>query len=195
MHSEGRFGYIPRTSSPYEILGLSCRDDLTDEEVASAYRRAALKAHPDKRNGSQEKFEQVKAASEMIKTSELRDAFNHYGARQGPGPGDMMGNLVDKFLPLVFGALGGLVLTGYSIVLDIMAMSSSSGNSGSASTSGMSWLTVVAMCIISVGSGTAVSYKAPFWEVFKTGTIGLFVGGVIGFFFRIVLWLWKILLR
>jgi len=194
MHSEGRFGYIPRTSSPYEILGLSYRDDLTDEEVSSAYRRAALMTHPDKRNGSQEKFEQVKAASEMIKTSELRNSFNHYGARQGPGPGDMMGNLVDKFLPLVFGFIGGLLLTGYSIVLDLMASSSSSSSSSSGG-GGMSWTTVVATFIISVGSGTAVSYKAPFREVFKTGTLGLVVGGIIGSFFRIVLFLWKILLR
>jgi len=161
MHSEGRFGYIPRTSSPYEILGLSYRDDLTDEEVSSAYRRAALVSHPDKRNGSKEKFEQVKTALEMIKTSQQREAFQIYGARQGPGPGDMMGNLIDKFLPLVFGAVGGLVLTFYSIVLDMLSDASAETVNGGS----LGWSGVLATCIVSLGTGTALSYKAPFMEV------------------------------
>lgn len=193
MHSEGRFGYIPRTCSPYEILGVSYRNDLTDEEVASAYRRAALMTHPDKRNGSQEKFEQVKAASEMIKTSKLREAFHTYGGRQAPGPGDMMGNLMDKILPLIFGAIGGFVLTIYSTIMCIS--SNGNGESESDTSNFMSWAGVVSTCIISLGSGTAYANKAPFAEVLATGVIGLVTGGMVGSLLRMVLFLSKLFLR
>jgi len=178
MHREGRFGYIPATSSPYEILSLIYRNDLTDEEVASAYRRAALSAHPDKKDGSQEKFEQVKAASEMIRTSALRSKYQKYGSRQGPGPGDMMGNVIDKILPLVLGVLGGVLVVTFAL----------DGSSDG-------FLMAGVICVVSLGSGTAISYRAPFLEVIKTGVVGTIVGGVIGSFFLIVLLLWEVLMR
>ena len=50
------------------LLGLPCSanpSDIDDAELKKAFRKAALKAHPDK-GGSDEEFRKVKAASECI---------------------------------------------------------------------------------------------------------------------------------
>ena len=50
------------------LLGLPCAanpSDIDDAELKKAFRKAALKAHPDK-GGSDEEFRKVKAASECI---------------------------------------------------------------------------------------------------------------------------------
>ena len=50
------------------MLGLPCAadpSDIDDAELKKAFRKAALKAHPDK-GGSDEEFRKVKAASECI---------------------------------------------------------------------------------------------------------------------------------
>ena len=50
------------------MLGLECKADpneIDDDQLKKAFRRAALKAHPDK-GGSDDEFRQVKAASECI---------------------------------------------------------------------------------------------------------------------------------
>ena len=85
----------------------------------------------------------------MIRTSTLRHQYQIYGSRQAPGPGDMMGNLVDKMLPLVLGALGGVLMV--TFVDDWSCIDG--------------WLVAMMICVVSLGSGTAISYRAPFWEV------------------------------
>ena len=50
------------------LLGLPCAadpHDIDDDQLKKAFRRAALKAHPDK-GGSDDEFRKVKAASECI---------------------------------------------------------------------------------------------------------------------------------
>ena len=50
------------------LLGLPCSSnphDIDDDQLKKAFRRAALKAHPDK-GGSDDEFRKVKAASECI---------------------------------------------------------------------------------------------------------------------------------
>ena len=65
--------YYKDSESAYSVLGIS--PDATDDEVKSAYRRMAMKNHPDKvatlgpevQKAAEEKFKQVQQAYETIK--------------------------------------------------------------------------------------------------------------------------------
>lgn len=73
----------------YEILGVS--RDATSEEIRSAYRRAALKYHPDRNpdnnRDAEERFKEAAAAYEVLSDPEKRrryDMFGYEGLRGVP---------------------------------------------------------------------------------------------------------------
>ncbi|KAG5191257.1 hypothetical protein JKP88DRAFT_296212 [Tribonema minus] len=55
------------TECPLVILGLICGGDYDMAEIKSAYRKASLKAHPDKRGGKTVDMQRVAAAYEKVK--------------------------------------------------------------------------------------------------------------------------------
>lgn len=74
----------------YEILGVS--KTASADEIKKAYRRLAMKHHPDRnKDGSDEaevKFKEAKEAYEVLKDGDKRatyDQFGHDGLRGGPG--------------------------------------------------------------------------------------------------------------
>jgi molecular chaperone DnaJ len=73
----------------YEILGVS--RTATQEEIKSAYRKAALKYHPDRNPGDREAEEKFKKASEaysVLGDPEKRARYDRFGtAEVGPGGG------------------------------------------------------------------------------------------------------------
>lgn len=74
----------------YEILGVS--KNATLDEIKAAYRRLALKWHPDKNKSPEatEKFKQINKAFEVLSDPKKREIYDQYGEaafRQGGFPG------------------------------------------------------------------------------------------------------------
>lgn len=73
----------------YQILGISRK--ATSEEIKKAYRKLAMKYHPDKNQGdkqAEEKFKQITEAYEVLSDENKRanyDRFGHDGPQQGFG--------------------------------------------------------------------------------------------------------------
>ena len=74
----------------YDVLGVS--KSASADEIKKAYRRLAMKHHPDRNkedsDGSEKRFKEAKEAYEVLKDSQKRaayDQFGHDGLRGGPG--------------------------------------------------------------------------------------------------------------
>lgn len=64
----------------YEVLGVA--KDADDREIKKAYKRLAMKYHPDRNQGdaaSEEKFKEVKEAYEVLTDANLRARYDQYG--------------------------------------------------------------------------------------------------------------------
>ena len=80
----------------YEVLGVG--KTASQDEIKKAYRKAALKHHPDKEGGDEDKFKEASEAYEVLSNSEKKqryDQFGHAGvgtsAASGGGPGGPFG--------------------------------------------------------------------------------------------------------
>jgi chaperone protein DnaJ len=100
----------------YELLEVS--RDADDKTLKSAYRRLAMRYHPDKNPGCQDseaRFKQISAAYECLKDPQKRAAYDRYGHaafQQGGagGPGGMgaeFGDIGDIFESIFGSAFGG----------------------------------------------------------------------------------------
>jgi len=75
----------------YDILG--CRRDASDQELKQAYRRLAIKYHPDKNPGdteAEERFKEIAEAYQVLSQPEVRaryDRYGHAGLAAGAGAG------------------------------------------------------------------------------------------------------------
>ena len=67
----------------YEVLGVP--KNASDEEIKKAYRKLAMKHHPDRNQGgeadkgAEAKFKEAKEAYEMLSNAEKRAAYDQYG--------------------------------------------------------------------------------------------------------------------
>lgn len=59
-------------NNPYQILGLS--DNATQDEIKQAYRKLAMKHHPD-RGGDEAEFKRIAEAYDLIKDKASREAY------------------------------------------------------------------------------------------------------------------------
>src|SRR3978361_2024153 len=88
----------------YEILGVA--KNASEEDIKKAYRKLAMKYHPDRNpdsKGAEEKFKEAKEAYEMLSDPQKRDAYDRYGHAGvdphmgGGGFGGGCGGLADAF--------------------------------------------------------------------------------------------------
>ncbi|MFC2062053.1 molecular chaperone DnaJ [Elusimicrobiota bacterium] len=112
----------------YEILGVS--REASQEELKKAYRKLALKYHPDRAKGDknfQEKFKEINQAYDVLSNPEKRQRYDQFGAQGvdmegGPGSGgfdfsnfDFGGSSSGGFSSIfdeIFGGGGGYTRTG-----------------------------------------------------------------------------------
>src|ERR1700723_4743869 len=72
----------------YEVLGVS--RDCSEQELKSAYRKQALKYHPDRNPGdqaSEEKFKEASEAYQVLSDADKRAAYDRYGHAGVSGAG------------------------------------------------------------------------------------------------------------
>lgn len=94
---------MPTKRDYYEILGLN--RDASEDDIKKAYRKLAMKHHPDRNPdnpSSEEKFKEAKQAYEVLSDPNKRaayDQFGHAGVDQqaGFGGGQGFGGFADAF--------------------------------------------------------------------------------------------------
>src|SRR5512145_2935291 len=111
----------------YEILGVP--KNASDEEIKKAYRKLAMKHHPDRNHGedkgAEAKLKEAKEAYEMLSDAEKRAAYDQFGHAgvdpnmRGAGPGaegfggfaeafgDIFGDIFGQAQQRAGGARGG----------------------------------------------------------------------------------------
>src|SRR4051794_25671614 len=118
MHEE-REGKMSKRDY-YEVLGVA--RNASEEDTKKAYRKHAMKHHPDRNQGdsaskSEEKFKEAKEAYEMLSDPQKRAAYDQYGhAGVDPnmggrhGPDGFGGGFAEAFGDIfgdIFGGVGG----------------------------------------------------------------------------------------
>ena len=84
----------------YEILGLKKENNPSQEEIKKAYRKLALKYHPDKNPGNkeaEEKFKEINRAYQILSDSATRSLYDIYGEEfDNLGSGDSGSSATDE---------------------------------------------------------------------------------------------------
>ena len=99
----------------YESLGVP--KNASDEEIKKAYRKMAMKYHPDRNQGdeakkAEEKFKEVKEAYEMLSDAQKKAAYDQYGhagvdPNRGGGGGEGFGGFSEAFGDIFGDVFGG----------------------------------------------------------------------------------------
>ncbi|KAF7290559.1 J domain-containing protein [Mycena indigotica] len=100
----------PLETGYYDILGLT--PTATTEDVKKAYRRMAIKHHPDKNPDdphAEERFKEIAIAYQTLSDPELRRKYNEYGPKESApeggfvDPEEVFGAIFggDAFIPII----------------------------------------------------------------------------------------------
>ena len=99
----------------YQLLGVA--QDAGTDEIKRAYRKLALKYHPDRNPGdteAEEKFKEISNAFQVLSDPEKRQLYDRYGpdgpSRAGFGGFDSVQDIFSSFGDIfgdIFGGMGG----------------------------------------------------------------------------------------
>ena len=97
----------------YEVLGVA--KDAGEREIKKAYKRFAMKYHPDRTQGDkakEEQFKEIKEAYEILTNSQKRAAYDQYGhagvdPNRGGGGNADFGDIFGDVFGDIFGGGGG----------------------------------------------------------------------------------------
>jgi molecular chaperone DnaJ len=96
----------------YEILGIN--RDASEEDIKKAYRKLAMKFHPDRNPDNpkaEDQFKEAKEAYEILSDGQKRQAYDQYGHAgvdpQGMGGGAGAGGFADAFSDIFGDIFGG----------------------------------------------------------------------------------------
>lgn len=100
----------PLETGYYDILGVSV--DATTDDIKKAYRRLAIKHHPDKNRDdphAEERFKEIAIAYQTLSDPELRKKYNEFGPKDSApeggfvDPEELFGSIFggERFLPII----------------------------------------------------------------------------------------------
>ena len=84
----------------YDILGVG--KTASDDEIKKAFRKLAVKHHPDKQGGDEAKFKEINEAYEVLKDKQKRQRYDQFGHAGVGGAAAGGGNPFEGF-----GGFGG----------------------------------------------------------------------------------------
>ncbi len=152
----------------YDILGVA--KNASEEEIKKAYRKLAMKYHPDRNQGegkekaakaAEEKFKEVKEAYEILTDASKRAAYDRFGhagvdpsaGAGGGGPG--FGNFADAFGDIFSDIFGG-------------AMGGAAGRGRSAAYRGADLRYNMEITLEQAARGFATDIRVPSWDACET---------------------------
>ena len=91
----------------YDILGVA--KDASEEDIKKAYRRLAMKYHPDRETGDENKFKEISEAYEHLGDSAKKQAYDNRGSNPFSGQGNFRhrGDQYDDFEDILRKHFGG----------------------------------------------------------------------------------------
>jgi len=152
----------------YEALGVA--KNASDDEIKKAYRKLAMKFHPDRNQGdkakeAEEKFKEIKEAYEILSDASKRAAYDRFGhagvdpnmagGARGPG-GEGFGGFADAFGDIFGDIFGG-------------AMGGAAGRGGrSAAFRGADLRYNMEITLEQAAKGFATDIRVPSWDNCET---------------------------
>ncbi|KAI0804553.1 DnaJ-domain-containing protein [Irpex lacteus] len=100
----------PLETGYYDLLGVPV--DATTDEIKKAYRRLAIKLHPDKNRddpNAEEKFKEIAIAYQTLSDPQLRKKYNEFGSKESApeggfvDPEEVFGAIFggERFIPII----------------------------------------------------------------------------------------------